>query len=104
MYVKLFPLRTCNDLVNENYLWKDDLHLINEGSSLFLNNFTNYLNENIKNIWLMTKGSYKENNIDIKENPVQIAKERCSISQKKIINSKSLCKSNTEWITELIIE
>ena len=50
MYVKLFPLRTCNDLVNENYLWNDDLHLINEGSSLFLNNFTNYLNENIKNI------------------------------------------------------
>ena len=52
----------------------------------------------------MTKGSYKENNIDIKENPVQIAKERCSISPKKIINSKSLCKSNTQWITELIIE
>ena len=35
---------TCNDLVNENYLWKDSLHLTNEGSSIFLNNFINYLN------------------------------------------------------------
>ena len=36
----------CNDLVNENYLWKDGLHLTNEGSSLLLNNFINYLNGN----------------------------------------------------------
>ena len=34
----------CNDLVNENYLWKDGLHLTNERSSLLLNNFINYLN------------------------------------------------------------
>ena len=36
----------CNDLVNENYLWKDGLHLTNEGSSFLLNNFINYLNRN----------------------------------------------------------
>ena len=34
----------CNDLVNENYSWKDGLHLTNEGSSLLSNNFINYLN------------------------------------------------------------
>ena len=39
----------CNDLVNENYLWKDGLHLTNEGSSLLLNNFINYLNGNGNN-------------------------------------------------------
>ena len=36
----------CNDLVNENYLWKNGLHLTNEGSSLLINNFINYLNGN----------------------------------------------------------
>ena len=36
----------CNDLVNKNYLWKDGLHLTNEGSSLLLNNFMSYLNKN----------------------------------------------------------
>ena len=39
----------CNNLVNENYLWKDGLHLTNEGSSLLLNNFINYLNGNGNN-------------------------------------------------------
>ena len=65
----------CNDLVNENYLWKDGLHMTNEGSSLLLNNFINYLNGNRNNsIWLMTKGCDTENNTDIKEDPVQVTK------------------------------
>ena len=73
----------CNDLVNENYLWKDGLHLTNEGSSLLLNNFINYLNGNgNSSIWQMTKGCDIEKDIDIKKNPVQVTKERCSIPQK----------------------
>ena len=73
----------CNDLVNENYLWKDGLHLTNEGSSLLLNNFINYLNGNgNSSIWQMTKGCDIEKDIDIKKNPVQATKERCSIPQK----------------------
>ena len=39
----------CNDLINENYLWKDGLHLTNEGSSPFLTNFINCLNRNVNN-------------------------------------------------------
>ena len=39
----------CNDLVNENYLWEDGLHLTNEGSPLLLNNFNNFINENVNN-------------------------------------------------------
>ena len=39
----------CNGLVNENHLCKDVLHLTNEGSSLLLNNFINYLNGNVNN-------------------------------------------------------
>ena len=38
-----------NNSGNENHLWKDALHLTNEGSSLLLNNFINYLNGNGKN-------------------------------------------------------
>ena len=49
----------------------------------------------------MTKGCNIEKNIDITENPVQVTKERCSISQKLISNSNSSSKSNTECITEL---
>ena len=49
----------------------------------------------------MTKGCDIDENIDIKENPVQVTKERCSISQKLISNSNSSSKSNTECITEL---
>ena len=50
--------------------------MTNEGSSLLLNYFINYLNQNLnKNIWPMTKGCDIENNIDIKENPVQVAKK-----------------------------
>ena len=49
----------------------------------------------------MTKGCDIEKNIDIKENPVQVTKERSSISQKLISNSNSSSKSNTECITEL---
>ena len=61
----------CNDLVSKIYLPKDGLHLTNEGLSLLLNNFINYLNGNVNNnIWLMTKGCAMENNIDIKENSV----------------------------------
>ena len=37
----------CYDLVNENYLEKDGLHLTNKGSSLLLNDFINYLNGNV---------------------------------------------------------
>ena len=47
----------------------------------------------------MTKGCDIENNIDINENPVQVAKEMCSIFQKVILNSSS--KSSTECIPEL---
>ena len=39
----------CNALVNENYLWRDGLDLTNEGSSLLLKNFINYLNGNGNN-------------------------------------------------------
>ena len=46
---------TCNDLVNENYLWKDSLHLTNEGSSVYLNRIVN------DGIWLMTENLVKEN-------------------------------------------
>ena len=49
--------------------------MTNEGSSLLLYNFINYLNGNRNNsIWLMTKGYDTENNIDIKEDPVQVTK------------------------------
>ena len=48
----------------------------------------------------MDKGCDIEKNIDIKENPVQVTKEKCSISQKLISNSNSSSKSNTECITE----
>ena len=61
----------CNGLVNENHLWKDVLHLTNEGSSLLINNFISYFNGNVNNnIWLMTKGCDTENKVDIKENLV----------------------------------
>ena len=61
----------CNGLVNENHLWKNVLHLTNEGSSLLLDNFINYLNGNVNNnIWLMTKGWNTKNKADIKENLV----------------------------------
>ena len=49
----------------------------------------------------MTKGCDTEKNINIKEDPVQVTKERCSISQRLISNSKSSYKSNTQRITEL---
>ena len=49
----------------------------------------------------MTKGCDTEKNINIKEDPVQVTKERCSISQRLISNLKSSFKSNTERITEL---
>ena len=50
----------------------------------------------------MTKDrDIEKKNIFIKENPVQVAKERCSISRKLISNSNSSSKSNTECITEL---
>ena len=98
----MIPLYICNDLINEKYIWKDGLRLTNEGSSLLINNFINYLNRNGNNsIWLMTKGRDIEKNIDIKENPVQVTKERCSISQKLISYSNSSSKSNTECIAEL---
>ena len=49
----------------------------------------------------MTKGCDTEKNINTKEDPVQVTKERCSISQRLISNLKSSYKSNTERITEL---
>ena len=49
----------------------------------------------------MTKGCNIDKNIDINENPVQVTKERCSISQKMISNSYRSSKSNTECITKL---
>ena len=49
----------------------------------------------------MTNDCDIERNIDIKENQVQVTRERCSIFQKLISNSNSLSKSNTECITEL---
>ena len=49
----------------------------------------------------MTKSCDIEKHIDIKENPVQVTKERCSISQKLISNSNSSSKLNTECFTEL---
>ena len=39
----------CNDLVNDNYLWKDGFHPANEGSSPLTNYFINYLNGNGNN-------------------------------------------------------
>ena len=49
----------------------------------------------------MTKSCDIKRNIDIKENQLEVTKERCSISQKLISNSNSSSKSNTECITEL---
>ena len=58
----------------------------------------------------MTKGKKKrilkkkkntEKNMNIKEDPVQVTKERCSISQRLISNLKISYKSYTERITEL---
>ena len=49
----------------------------------------------------MTKGCNIDKSIDINENPVQVTKERCSISQKMISNSNRSSKSNTECITKL---
>ena len=58
----------CDGLVNENPLWKDVIHLTNEGPSLLLKNFINYLNGNVNNnIWLMTKSCNTQNQVDIKE-------------------------------------
>ena len=58
----------CDGLINENPLWKDVIHLTNEGPSLLLNNFINYLNGNVNNnIWLMTKSCNTQNQVDIKE-------------------------------------
>ena len=48
----------------------------------------------------MTKGCDVEKK-NIKENPVQVTTESCSISQKLISNSNSSSKSNKKWITEL---
>ena len=48
----------CHDVVNENYLWNNGPHLINEVSSLLLNSFINYLNGN--GINKMTKSCYIE--------------------------------------------
>ena len=45
----MISLTSANDLINENYLWKDGLHLTNEGSSLLLKIFINYLNGNENN-------------------------------------------------------
>ena len=42
-----------------------------------------------------------ENNIDIKENPVQVAKEMCLISSRVIFNWNSSSKSNIECFAEL---
>ena len=47
----------------------------------------------------MYKGCDIENNVDVGENPIEIAKERCSISQKVIFNSDSSSKSNAECTT-----
>ena len=49
----------------------------------------------------MTKGCDTEKNINIKEDPVQVTKERCSISQRLISNLKISNKSYTDRITEL---
>ena len=46
----------------------------------------------------MNKGCDIENNINIKENPVRVSKERCSISQKLSFNSNISSKSNAERI------
>ena len=65
-----------NDVANESYLWKDGLHLTNEGSSLFLDSFLNYvIGDRDNSIWLMTKGCDIDKNIGIKENPLQLAKK-----------------------------
>ena len=44
----------------------------------------------------MTEGCDVDKNIDIKENPVQVTKERCSIFQNLISNSNSSSKSNIQ--------
>ena len=49
----------------------------------------------------MTKSCDIENHIDIKENLVQVAKERCLISQKLIFNPNSSSKWNTKCIREI---
>ena len=49
----------------------------------------------------MTKDCDTEKNINIKEDPVQVTKERCSISQRLISNLKISNKSYTDRITEL---
>ena len=67
-----------------------------------LNNFIYYLPGSVKNnISLLTKCCDTENNINIKKNPVQVPKERCSTSQKMSFSSNSWSKSNTDCITEL---
>ena len=50
----------------------------------------------------MTKDCYIENNIDIQKGPVQVAKERSSISQRLIFNSNSSSKSNKDCMAEVI--
>ena len=49
----------------------------------------------------MTKDCDTEKNINIKEDPVQVTKERCSISRRLISNLKISNKSYTDRITEL---
>ena len=49
----------------------------------------------------MAEGCEIENNIDIKESPAQVAKERFPISQKLISNANSSSTSNTGCIKEL---
>ena len=49
----------------------------------------------------MTKSCDIKRNIDIKENQLEVTKERCSISQKLISYSNSSSKSKTECIKQL---
>ena len=37
----------CNDEINREMVWKDDLHLINDGTAMLADNFTKYLNINL---------------------------------------------------------
>ena len=49
----------------------------------------------------MTKSCDIENNIDIKKNHVEAAKERCLIFKKVIFDLNRSSKSNTDCITAL---
>ena len=51
-----------NEAIRENHLWKNGIHLIDQGTTIFANNFINVLN-NVNLFWLRKQESYEASQI-----------------------------------------